>query len=130
MVQGAKRRGIPLIGELDLVAPHIRGKLVAVTGSNGKSTVTSLIGHMLRRAGRNVGVGGNLGTAASTFTDRDFDAVVLELSSFQLVRASVLSTAVSVVMTRENIYPFAESIIMTVPSTNRKINGVTEDEHF
>ena len=42
VVQGAKRRGIPLIGELDLVAPHIRGKLVAVTGSNGKSTVTSL----------------------------------------------------------------------------------------
>jgi len=97
VVQGARRRGIPLIGELDLVAPHIRGKLVAVTGSNGKSTVTSLIGHMLRRAGRNVGVGGNLGTAASTFTDRDFDAVVLELSSFQLARASVLSAAVSVV---------------------------------
>ena len=97
VVQGAKRRGIPLIGELDLVAPHIRGKLVAVTGSNGKSTVTSLIGHMLRRAGRNVGVGGNLGTAASTFTDRDLDIVVLELSSFQLARASVLSAAVSVV---------------------------------
>ena len=97
VVQGARRRGIPLIGELDLVAPHIRGKLVAVTGSNGKSTVTSLIGHMLRRAGWEVGVGGNLGTAASTFTDRDFDAVVLELSSFQLARASVLSAAVSVV---------------------------------
>ena len=55
VVQGAKRRGIPLIGELDLVAPHIRGKLIAVTGSNGKSTVTSLIGHMLQKAGRNVG---------------------------------------------------------------------------
>ncbi len=97
IVQGAERRGIPLIGELDLVVPHLRGSLVAVTGSNGKSTVTSLIGHMLRRAGREVGVGGNLGTAASTFTDKDFDAVVLELSSFQLARASVLSAAVSVV---------------------------------
>ena len=97
IVRGAERRGIPLIGELDLVVPHLRGKLVAVTGSNGKSTVTSLIGHMLQRAGWEAGAGGNLGTAASAFTDKDFDAVVLELSSFQLSRASVLSAAVSLV---------------------------------
>ncbi len=97
VVQEAIRRGIPQVGELDLVAPHLCGKIVAVTGSNGKSTVTSLAGHMLRRAGWEVGVGGNLGTAASTFTDRNLDAVVLELSSFQLARASVLSAAVSVV---------------------------------
>ena len=97
IVRNAERQGIPLIGELDLVVPHLRGKIVAVTGSNGKSTVTSLIGHMLRKAGQEVAVGGNLGTAASAFTDRDFDSVVLELSSFQLARASVLSAAVSVV---------------------------------
>lgn len=97
VVREAERRGIPLIGELDLVVPHLRGRLVAVTGSNGKSTVTSLIGHMLRRADWEAGVGGNLGTAASAFTDRDYDAVVLELSSFQLARASALSAAVSVV---------------------------------
>ena len=78
-----------LTGELDYVLPHIRtNNLVCVTGSNGKSTVTSLIGHILTRAGLKAGTGGNLGTASAKFTQEDFDAVVLELSSFQLARAT------------------------------------------
>ena len=85
----AQRRGFTLTGELDYVLPHIRThNLVCVTGSNGKSTVTSLIGHILERAGLNAGTGGNLGTSSAKFTQEDFDAVVLELSSFQLARAT------------------------------------------
>ena len=85
----AQARGMKLIGELDYVLPHIRtNNLVCVTGSNGKSTVTSLIGHILTRAGLKAGTGGNLGTASAKFTQEDFDAVVLELSSFQLARAT------------------------------------------
>ena len=86
----AERRGAKLTGELDFVLPHIKAKnLICVTGSNGKSTVTSLTGHILNRAGLKAGTGGNLGTASSTFTNEkeNFDAVVLELSSFQLARA-------------------------------------------
>ena len=85
----AERRGLKLTGELDFVLPHIKAKnLICVTGSNGKSTVTSLTGHILNRAGLKAGTGGNLGTASSTFTNEkeNFDAVVLELSSFQLAR--------------------------------------------
>ena len=85
----AERRGVKMIGELDFTVPRIfTENLVCVTGSNGKSTVTSLIGHILTRAGLKTGTGGNLGTASSTFTSESFDAVVLELSSFQLARAT------------------------------------------
>ena len=85
----AQSRGYTLTGELDYVLPHIRThNLVCITGSNGKSTVTSLTGHILSRAGWKSGTGGNLGTASAKFTQEDFDAVVLELSSFQLARAT------------------------------------------
>ena len=89
ILQEAQAHGLKLTGELDYVLPHIRAKnLVCITGSNGKSTVTSLTGHILSRAGLKAGTGGNLGTASARFTQEDFDAVVLELSSFQLARAT------------------------------------------
>ena len=89
ILREAEKKGMKLTGELDYVLPHIRTQnLVCVTGSNGKSTVTSLIGHILNRAGLKAGTGGNLGTSSAKFTQEDFDAVVLELSSFQLARAT------------------------------------------
>ena len=89
ILKEAQKLGVPLTGELDFVIPHIRTRsLVCVTGSNGKSTVTSLTGHILTRAGLKAGTGGNLGTSSARFTQEDFDAVVLELSSFQLARAT------------------------------------------
>ena len=95
----AQRRGCKLTGELDYVLPKIKAtNLICVTGSNGKSTVTSLTAHILNRAGLKAGAGGNLGTASSTFTKENFDAVVLELSSFQLARAeNNLGASVSIV---------------------------------
>ena len=89
ILQDAQKLGLTLTGELDFVIPHIKThNLVCVTGSNGKSTVTSLIGHILARAGLKSGTDGNLGTSSARFTQEDFDAVVLELSSFQLARAT------------------------------------------
>ena len=88
ILHDAQERGIKLTSELDFVLPNIKAqKLLCVTGSNGKSTVTSLIGHNLSRAGLKTGTGGNLGTASADFTRENFDVVVLELSSFQLARA-------------------------------------------
>ena len=84
----AQKHNVKMTGELDFVLPHIKtDRLICVTGSNGKSTVTSLIGHIFNKVGCKAGTGGNLGTASSTFTQENFDAVVLELSSFQLARA-------------------------------------------
>lgn len=85
-LQSARQQGIPVLGELALAAGQYTVPVIAITGSNGKTTVTSLIGHLLREAGKKPFVGGNIGTPLlDYFTNPDaYDAVVLELSSFQL----------------------------------------------
>jgi len=82
----ARERGIAVIGDLELAAPLLRGQTIGVTGSNGKTTTTSLIGHILREAGVPVQVGGNIGTPVSAMVEDSTWGQwnVLELSSFQL----------------------------------------------
>lgn len=82
----ARERGIPVCGELALAAGRFEVPVIAVTGSNGKTTVTSLIGALLCAVGRRPFVGGNIGTPLlQYFADPNpYDCVVLELSSFQL----------------------------------------------
>jgi len=78
------RRGVPVWGELELASRFFRGRIAAVTGTNGKSTVTTLLGEMARRAFGRVFVGGNLGTPLSEAAGEPFDWGVVEVSSFQL----------------------------------------------
>jgi len=82
----ARRRGTPVIGEVELAAPFLQGRTIGITGSNGKTTTTSLIGHILRHAGVTAQVGGNIGTPVTAMveTSRPGGWNVLELSSFQL----------------------------------------------
>jgi len=86
IVQAARRRGIPVLGELELAWRMVPNEFVAVTGTNGKTTTTEWIGHIHREAGIPVAVAGNVGTALSGLVDSlDPDAtVVCEASSFQL----------------------------------------------
>jgi UDP-N-acetylmuramoylalanine--D-glutamate ligase len=77
---------IPLESDIDLFCEAARAPIVAITGTNGKSTVTSLVGHLLTAAERRTAVGGNLGDAALDLLDPEAQAYVLELSSFQLER--------------------------------------------
>ncbi len=89
VLEAARRRGIPVVGELALAAGNFPVPVIAVTGSNGKTTVTGLIGALLEASGRRVFVGGNIGRPLlDFFTDHvEADCAVLELSSFQLERA-------------------------------------------
>ena len=82
----ARRKGIPVVGELALARDFIKAPVVAVTGTNGKSTVTTLIGDLLTGSGRKVFVGGNLGTPLAEYLAgaQACEVVVLEVSSFQL----------------------------------------------
>jgi UDP-N-acetylmuramoylalanine--D-glutamate ligase len=82
----ARARGVQVIGEVELAAPYLKGPVIGITGSNGKTTTTSLTGHILKSAGVPVQVGGNIGTPviAMTETSRADQWNVLELSSFQL----------------------------------------------
>ncbi len=85
-VAAARRRGIPVIGELELAWRLLPNRFVAVTGTNGKTTVAELLGHVWRTAGEPVAVAGNVGTALTTLVGEISDAVtvVCEASSFQL----------------------------------------------
>jgi UDP-N-acetylmuramoylalanine--D-glutamate ligase len=85
-VQAAHARGAKVIGEIELAAPFLKGRNIGITGSNGKTTTTSLIGHILKSAGVPVQVGGNIGTPATAMIEssREDGWNVLELSSFQL----------------------------------------------
>ena len=85
-VVGARAAGVPVIGELELASRWLRGPIVAITGTKGKSTTTTLVGRMLEAAGRRVRVGGNIGVPLSAqVDDSTSDTVhVIEASSFQL----------------------------------------------
>ena len=80
-----KEKGIPVISEIEFAARYTEAKIIGITGSNGKTTTTLLIGHMLKKAGLNVGVAGNVGESfAMQVATEKHDIYVLELSSFQL----------------------------------------------
>jgi UDP-N-acetylmuramoylalanine--D-glutamate ligase len=80
-----REKGIPVISEIEFAGRYARGKKICVTGSNGKTTVTNLIYHMLKKAGMNVAMTGNVGNSfAMAVAEKDYDYYVIELSSFQL----------------------------------------------
>ncbi len=85
-VVAARSRGIPVIGEFELACRWLRGRVVAITGTKGKSTTTTLVGRMLATAGRRVLVGGNIGVPLSSQVDHSTEDTVhvVEASSFQL----------------------------------------------
>ena len=86
LLDQVRRRGVRVIGELELAAAFLEGRTIGITGTNGKTTTTALTGHILREAGIPCQVGGNIGTApaAMVATSRTDQWNVLELSSFQL----------------------------------------------
>jgi UDP-N-acetylmuramoylalanine--D-glutamate ligase len=105
LVRALRRRSVPVVDELDLASRFVRGPVIAVTGTNGKSTTTALIALMLQNAGNNVFCGGNLApgqplSAALLMGRRDY--YVVEVSSFQLERARWLKPRVAVIL---NITP-------------------------
>jgi UDP-N-acetylmuramoylalanine--D-glutamate ligase len=89
-VAAASRRGVPVMGELELASRWLRGRIVAITGTKGKSTTTTLVGRMLQSAGRRVLVGGNIGVPLSAQVDESTEETVhvVETSSFQLETTS------------------------------------------
>jgi UDP-N-acetylmuramoylalanine--D-glutamate ligase len=101
-VVAAERRGVSILGELELAASFCEGTIVAITGTNGKSTVTTLIGEAMARTGRPTFVGGNLGTPLTDVVGTPAAArdgvLVVEVSSFQLERATRLRPHVALLL--------------------------------
>jgi len=104
VMRDLRNAGIPLVGELAVAAGLIEVPVVAVTGTNGKTTVTTLIGELLQGSGKRVFVGGNIGTPLYEFLCRptEYDIVVVEVSSFQLESAGSFAPDVGILL---NITP-------------------------
>ncbi len=103
LIAAALANGTPVLGDIELFARCLDAPVVAITGSNGKSTVTTLLGEMARAAGKHARVGGNLGTPAlELLGDAVPDLYILELSSFQLETTSSLNARAAAVL---NITP-------------------------
>ncbi|GKV91282.1 UDP-N-acetylmuramoyl-L-alanine--D-glutamate ligase [Pectobacterium carotovorum] len=102
--------GIEIVGDIELFCREAQAPIVAITGSNGKSTVTTLVGEMARAAGWQVGVGGNIGLPALQLLEQPAQLYVLELSSFQLETTSSLHAAAATILNvtedHTNRYPF------------------------
>ena len=99
LLRKARKKKLEIVSDIELFARDASKPFVAVTGSNGKSTVTTLLYHMCRADGRNALAGGNLGEPALDLLDQDVpDIYVLELSSFQLQRTENLPAAVALLL--------------------------------
>lgn len=99
----ALARGVPAVGDVELFAREIRRPVIAITGANGKSTVTSLVGEMCKAAGFRTAVAGNIGTPVLSLLEQPpYDVYVLELSSFQLETTTSLNAVAATVL---NIVP-------------------------
>ncbi|MDC8455299.1 UDP-N-acetylmuramoyl-L-alanine--D-glutamate ligase [Marinobacter sp. DS40M6] len=97
-IRGAADKGAVIRGDIDLFSEVADAPIIAITGSNGKTTVTTLVGEMARAAGRRVEVGGNIGTPALELLGRGADLYVLELSSFQLETTRELNALAATVL--------------------------------
>ncbi len=108
-LSAAADAGVEIVGDIELFCREARAPIVAITGSNGKSTVTMLVGEMAKSAGWQVGVGGNIGWPALMLLERPCRLYVLELSSFQLETTSSLradaATILNVTEDHMNRYP-------------------------
>ena len=109
-LSAAADAGVEIVGDIELFCREVQAPVVAITGSNGKSTVTRLVGEMAEAAGVNVGVGGNIGLPALMLLDPARELYVLELSSFQLETTSslkaVAATILNVTEDHMDRYPF------------------------
>jgi len=101
-IQAAKDANVEIVSDIQVFADYAKAPIVAITGSNAKSTVTSLVGLMAKEVGLNVAIGGNLGTPALDLISDDVELYVMELSSFQLEATPNLNPIAATVL---NISP-------------------------
>ena len=97
-LSAAADAGVEIVGDIELFCREAQAPIIAITGSNGKSTVTSPVGEMAKAAGLNVGVGGNIGLPALMLLDPERELYVLELSSFQLETTSSLRAVAATIL--------------------------------
>lgn len=133
MIVKLKEKGTPVISEIEFAGRYTDAKMICITGSNGKTTTTSLIYHILKNAGYNVGLAGNIGRSlALQVAEEHFDYYVIELSSFQLDNMYDFKADIAVLMniTPDHLNRYDFKMQNYVDSKMRIIQNQTEQDAF
>ena len=133
LVQALKEKGIPIVSEIEFAARYTNAKLIAITGTNGKTTTTLLTHHILKNAGFNVGLAGNIGESfAWQVAEKDFDWYVLEISSFQLDGCFDFKPFIAILtnITEDHLDRYDYQMQRYIDSKFRIIQNQDENDHF
>ncbi|NVO11389.1 MAG: UDP-N-acetylmuramoyl-L-alanine--D-glutamate ligase [Bacteroidales bacterium] len=128
-----REAGIPIISEIEFAGRYTKAKKVCITGSNGKTTTTSLIFHMMQKAGLNVGLAGNIGESfALQVAENEFDYYVIELSSFQLDNMYDFKADIAILLniTPDHLDRYDYKMQNYVESKFRITRNLAEDDCF
>ena len=134
MILKAKAAGIPIINEIEFAGRYTNAKMVCITGSNGKTTTTSLIYHIFKDAGYNVGLAGNIGRslALQIAEGKNYDYYIIELSSFQLDNMYKFRANIAVLLniTPDHLDRYNNSMQEYTDAKMRILQNQTEDDAF
>lgn len=133
VVQALRKRGVPIVSEIEFAGRYTRAKKICVTGSNGKTTTVSLLYHMLKKAGRDVVLAGNIGSSfARQVAKGEHDYYVLELSSFQLEDMYDFKADIAVILniTPDHLDRYGYDMQRYVDAKFRITRNLTESECF
>lgn len=133
MIVKVKEKNIPIISEIEFAGRYTTAKMICITGSNGKTTTTSLIYHILKQAGYNVGLAGNIGRSlALQVAEEHYDYYVIELSSFQLDNMYDFKADIAVLMniTPDHLDRYNFEMQNYVDSKMRIMRNQTESDAF
>jgi UDP-N-acetylmuramoylalanine--D-glutamate ligase len=128
-----RKKEVPIISEIEFAGRYTNSKKICITGSNGKTTTTSLIHHMMRKAGLNVGMAGNVGRSfAYQVATEAYEYYVLELSSFQLDGMFSFKADIAILLniTPDHLDRYDYNMQNYVDSKFRVTQNLTEDEYF
>lgn len=133
LIEIIRQRGIPVISEIEFAARYTKAKLICITGSNGKTTTTLLIYHILKSAGLNVGLAGNIGDSfAKQVATENRDVYVLEISSFQLDGMFTVKPAITILLniTPDHLDRYNYRFSDYIESKFRIIQNQTKEDAF
>ena len=134
MVQKVMAAGIPIISEIEFAGRYTDAKMICITGSNGKTTTTSLIYHIFRKAGYNAGLAGNIGRslALQIAEGKDFDYYIIELSSFQLDNMYEFRANIAILLniTPDHLDRYDNDMQKYTDAKMRIVQNQTEEDAF
>ena len=133
IVKALREKNIPVISEIEFAGRYTKAKMICITGSNGKTTTTMLIYHILKEAGLNVGLAGNVGDSlALQVAEKNFDYYVVELSSFQLDGMTEFKADIAILMniTPDHLDRYNYEFQNYIDSKFRIIQNQTEKDAF